>query len=85
MFIFFTMYKSHKNLKIYSSYTKLYKYVLEVFAGQKKSMKKVEFTLVKIILIENVWYFTGKYSYKIISVLQLLYFLTIASKLYNSK
>ena len=45
MFIFFTMYKSHKNLKIYISYTKLYKYVLEVFAGQKKSMKKVEFVV----------------------------------------
>ena len=40
MFIFFTMYKSHKNLKIYSSYTKLYKYVLEVFAGQKRKYEK---------------------------------------------
>ena len=50
--------------------------------GKKKVFKRYNlwFTVVKINLIENFWYFVVKISYKITSFLQLLYFLIIAIK-----
>ena len=75
MFIFFILYKPHKNLE-FIFHIQNDTNMSEKYLQGKKIIKKVEFVVYfgEIILIENFWYFVKRASYNITPILQLLYF-----------